>query len=111
MQIDFFYFDTQVCKRCQETEKNLIEALRELDLKTKVRRHKLNDHEEDVKGFGHVISPSIFVNNNDILKKVETSSCGECSDIRGISVECRAESGENDTFSKKKIKEAIENFI
>lgn len=111
MQIDFFYFDLQTCNRCKETDKNLREAIKELGLKVKIRKHILNDHEEDVKEFGHVVSPSIFVNGKDIFLSVETSSCSECSDLCGSSVTCRAESGENDSFSKKKIKEAIKKLI
>lgn len=111
MQIDFFYFDLQTCNRCQETDNNLTEALKELDLKIKIHKHKLCDHEEDVQGFGHVVSPSIFVNGKDIFPKVEKSSCSECSDLCGSSVECRAESDGNNSFSKKKIKEAIESLI
>lgn len=111
MHIDFFYFDLQTCNRCKETDKNIHEAIKELGLKVKIRKHILNDHEEDVKGFGHVVSPSIFVNGKDIFSHIKTSSCSECSDLCGASVTCRAESGENDSFSKKKIKEAIKKLI
>lgn len=107
MQIDFFYFDLQTCNRCQETDKNLTEALKELGLTFRINKHRLNKHEEDVKGFGHVVSPSIFINGKDIFQKVKTSSCNQCSNLCGSSVKCRAESDKNDAFSKKKIKEAI----
>lgn len=111
MQIDYFYFDLQTCNRCQESNKNLSLALKELSLKVKVRKHKLNNHEEDIEGFGHVVSPSIFVNGKDIFQKVETSLCNECSRICGSSVQCRAESETNNSLSKKRIKQAIKNLV
>lgn len=110
MQIDFFYFDLNTCGRCMETEVNLTNALKELDLLTKLKTHQLNDHQEFVEGFGNVVSPSIFVDKKDIFKQVITSQCNECSQICGKSVRCRAKSEENDTFSKDNIKKAIENY-
>ena len=111
MQIDYFYFDLKTCNRCQESDKNLTQALKELGLKIKVNKHKLSGHEEDVEGFGHVVSPSIFVNGKDIFSKVETSSCDECSQICETSVACRAESEESDSFSKSNLKKAIRDLI
>ncbi len=110
MQIDFFYFDLNTCGRCKMTEENLIEALGELDLLANLQMHKLRDHQEYVEGFGSVISPSIFVDKKDIFKKVNTSQCDECSQICGDSVKCRAESEENNAFSKESIKKAIQNY-
>lgn len=110
MHIDFFYYNLQTCTRCQDTYHNLTQALQELNVRIKIHKHKLHDHEEDVKGFGHVVSPSIFVNGKDIFLSVETSSCSECSDLCGASVDCRAESDENDSFSKRNIKEAIKGL-
>ena len=106
-KIDFFYFDKQTCQRCRETGRNLRDALGELGISIKVIEHKLEDHEQEVKGFGKVISPSIFFNRKDIFPKTNTSSCSECSDIRGKSVNCRAESDKNDQFTKRAIKKAV----
>lgn len=110
MQIDFFYFDLNTCGRCKETEVNLTDVLKELGLLTRLKTHKLKDHREYVKGFGDVVSPSIFVDGKDIFKKVETSQCDECSQICGKSVGCRAESKESDSFSKDNIKKAIGKY-
>ncbi|MEK7164266.1 MAG: DUF2703 domain-containing protein [Patescibacteria group bacterium] len=107
MQIDFFYFDLNTCSRCKQTKLNLTNVLNELGLLTNLKMHKLNDHQEFVEGFGSVVSPSIFVDGEDIFKKVETSKCDECSQICGDSVSCRAESDESDSFSKESIKKAI----
>lgn len=111
MQIDFFYFDVQTCNRCQKTYKNLTAVLRELGVKVKIYKHKLNDHEENVNGFGLVVSPSIFVNGSDIFKTVKTSLCGECSGLVGTSVNCRAESEKENAFSKRNIKLALKKVI
>lgn len=106
-RIDFFYFDKQTCQRCQETGRNLHDALSELGISTKVVEHKLEDHEQDVEGFGKVISPSIFFDGKDIFSKTSTSLCGECSEICGKPVSCRAESDESDQLTKKAIKKAV----
>lgn len=107
MQIDFFYFDLNTCGRCQKTEINLTEALKELGLLANLRKHKLKDHQEYVEEFGNVVSPSIFVDGKDIFKKVKTNQCDECSQICGKSVGCRVESKKSDSFSKENIKKAI----
>lgn len=106
-KIDFFYFDKQTCQRCRETERNLRDVLNKLGMDTKVVEHKLEGHEQEIEGFGKVMSPSIFLNGKDIFSKTNVSPCGECSDIRGKSVNCRAESDKNDQFTKRAIKKAV----
>lgn len=106
-QIDFFYFDKQTCQRCKETEHNLRDVLSELGTDIKIIEHQLENHEQVVEGFGKIISPSIFFNGKDIFPKASISPCGECSNICGKSVNCRAESDKNDQFTKRAIKEAI----
>lgn len=110
-RIDFFYFDMQSCKRCMETDRNLQDAINELGSKVKIVKHKLEDHEEYVEGFGNVVSPSIYLNGKDIFPKTNTSSCGECSNLCGKSVNCRAESDDSDPFTKKVIKKAISELL
>lgn len=110
-KIDFFYFDMQSCRRCKETDRNLQDAVRELGGKVKIVKHKLDDHGEYVEGFGKVISPSIFLNGQDIFPKTNTSSCDECSDLCGKSVNCRAESDDSDPLTKSGIKKAISEAI
>ena len=110
-RIDFFYFDMQSCQRCKETDRNLQDALRELGGKVTIIKHKLEDHEEYVEGFGKVISPSIFLDGKDIFSKTTTSPCDECSGLCGKSVDCRAESSDSDPFTKESIKKAISEAI
>lgn len=110
-QIDFFYFDKQTCLRCKETERNLRDALSELGVNIKVIEHRLEGHEQDVRDFGKVISPSIFFNGKDIFPKTSTTLCGECSNICGKSVNCRAESDKSDQFTKRAIKKAILDLL
>ena len=109
--VDFFYFDMQSCQRCKETDQNLQEAINELGTKVKLVKHKLEDHEEYVEGFGRVVSPSIFLSEKDIFSKTNTSSCDECSDLCGKSVNCRAESDDSDPFTKDAIKKAISGLL
>lgn len=111
LRIDFFYFDMQSCQRCKDTDRNLQDAISELGIKVKIKKHKLQDHEEYVEGFGEVVSPSIFLNGKDIFSKTNTSSCDECSDLCGKSVNCRAESDDSDPFTKGGIKKAILEVI
>ncbi|MBI3620437.1 DUF2703 domain-containing protein [Candidatus Roizmanbacteria bacterium] len=110
-RVDFFFFDMQSCQRCKETNRNLQNALDELVVKVKVVKHKLKSHEEYVDGFGKVISPSIFLNGKDIFSETNTSSCNECSDLCGKSVNCRAGCGESSQFTKKEIKKTISELL
>ncbi len=109
--IDLFYFDMQSCQRCKETDRNLQDAINELGAKVKLIKHKLEDHEEYVEGFGKVVSPSIFLNGRDIFSKTNVSSCNECSNLCGQSVNCRAESEESDPFTKSSIKKTISELL
>lgn len=109
--IDFFYFDMQSCQRCKDTDHNLQDAVRELGVKVTIKKHKLEAHEQYVEGFGRVISPSMFLNGKDIFLKTNTSSCDECSDLCGKSVNCRSESDDSDPFTKRGIKKAISEAI
>ncbi|MEK9143359.1 MAG: DUF2703 domain-containing protein [Patescibacteria group bacterium] len=111
LRIDFFYFDRQSCQRCKETDRNLQDAISELGLKVKIKKHKLHDHEEYVEGFGKVVSPSIFLDGKDIFLKTNTSSCDECSSLCGKAVHCRAESDDSDPFTKGGIKKAISEAV
>jgi len=110
-RLDFFYFDMQSCQRCKITDHNLQDAIDELEAKVKIVKHKLRDHEEYVEGFGKVVSPSVYLNGKDIFPKTNTSSCGECSDLCGKSVDCRAESDDSDPFTKDAIKKAISGLL
>ena len=111
LRLDFFYFDMQSCQRCKETDRNLQDAVDELGSKVKIVKHKLKDHAGFVEGFGKVVSPSMFLNGKDIFSKTDTSSCGECSDLCGKSVNCRAESADSDSFTKAAIKRAISGLL
>lgn len=101
----------QSCRRCKDAGRNLQDAVRELGGKFTINKYKLKDHEEYVKGFGKVVSPSIFLNGKDIFPKINTSSCDACSDLCGKPVTCRAESDDSDTFTKAGIKQAISEAI
>lgn len=107
MQIDFFYFDFNTCARCKETESNLTEALKELGLLPSLRTHKLRNHQEYVKGFGNVVSPSVFVDRKDIFEELKISQCSECSQICGKSVGCRSGLEDGNSFSKEHIEKAL----
>lgn len=110
-RIDFFYFDMESCQRCKVTDRNLQDAIDELEAKVKIVKHKLRNHEGYVKGLGKVVSPSIYLNGKDIFPKTKTSSCDECSDLCGKSVDCRAESDNSDPFIKDTIKKAISELL
>lgn len=107
MQIDFFYFDLNTCDRCKKTQKNLTESLKELGLLPSLKIHKLRDHQEYVKGFGEVVSPSVFVDRKDLFEELKINQCSECSQICGKSVGCRSGSEDGNSFSKENIKKAL----
>lgn len=93
--IDFLYLDLSVCTRCQGTETNLDDAVNEVStvlgaagFEIVVNKININSRELAVE-YHFLSSPTIRVNGRDIALEVKESSCKECGDLCGDSVDCR----------------------
>ncbi|MGB7604425.1 MAG: DUF2703 domain-containing protein [Lutisporaceae bacterium] len=93
--IDFLYLDLSVCERCQGTENNLDEAIREVagvlkaaGFEIVVNKVNITSKELAIK-YQFLSSPTIRINGNDIELEVKESSCKECGDLCGDDVDCR----------------------
>lgn len=93
--IDFLYLDLSVCERCQGTENNLDEAIREVagvlkaaGFEIVVNKVNITSKELAIK-YQFLSSPTIRINGNDIELEVKESSCQECGDLCGDDVDCR----------------------
>jgi len=93
--IDFLYLDLSECKRCQGAENNLEDAVNEVSKILKaagyeivVNKVNINSRELAVK-YKFLSSPTIRVNGRDIAFEIKESSCKECGDLCGDSMECR----------------------
>lgn len=114
--IDFLYLDLSVCERCQGTDKNLDEAISEVSSVLKaagygIKLNKVNivSRELAIK-YEFESSPTIRVNGYDIACEVKESSCTECGDLCGDSVDCRVWSYEGIDYTNAP-KEMIVNAI
>lgn len=93
--IDFLYLDLSVCERCQGTESNLDEAVNEVSdvlkaagFEVVVNKVNISSRELAVQ-YQFLSSPTIRINGRDIALEVKESSCKECGDLCGDSVDCR----------------------
>lgn len=93
--IDFLYLDLSICKRCQGTETNLDDAVNEVSTVLRaagfeliVNKININSRELATK-YHFLSSPTIRVNGRDIALELKESSCKECGELCGDSVECR----------------------
>lgn len=93
--IDFLYLDLSVCTRCQGTDANLDEALREVvaileqeGVEVVVNKVNVINEELAIK-YKFVSSPTIRVNGRDIQMEVKENSCASCGDLCGEDVDCR----------------------
>jgi len=93
--IDFLYLDLSVCERCQGTENNLEEAVREVagvleSAGFDIILNKINVTSKEL-AIQHkfLSSPTIRVNGKDISMEFKESACRECGDLCGDEVECR----------------------
>ncbi|MFZ5944470.1 MAG: DUF2703 domain-containing protein [Bacillota bacterium] len=93
--IDFLYLDLSVCERCQGTEHNLAEAINQVSgvlqaagFELVLNKINITSRELAIK-HQFVSSPTIRVNGIDIALDVKESSCRECGDLCGDSVDCR----------------------
>lgn len=95
LHIEFLYLDLTQCERCQGTESNLEEALRDVSAVLhgagyEVKLDKINvDTRELAVRHRFVSSPTIRVNGHDIAMDVRESNCTDCGDLCGDSVDCR----------------------
>ncbi|EYE87521.1 ferredoxin [Fervidicella metallireducens AeB] len=93
--IDFLYLDLTTCDRCQGTDKNLEEALKDVSnvLETtgvEVEVNKVNViNEELALKYRFKSSPTIRVNGRDIQLDIKESLCKCCGDLCGEDVDCR----------------------
>jgi hypothetical protein len=95
LNIDFLYLDLSVCERCQGTDKNLEEAIREVSGVLKaagftVAVNKVNiTSKELAEKYEFLSSPTIRMNGKDIALEVKESACKDCGDLCGENVDCR----------------------
>jgi len=104
--IEFLYLDLNTCNRCQDTEKNLDDALGIFKsvadcLDYNVTVHKINVNTEELaKQYRFESSPTIRVNDNDILGEIKENSCTACSEISGVDTTCRVFSYDGETHNQ-----------
>lgn len=107
--IDYLYLDLSTCGRCQGTEANLEDAIRDVasvlqtaGYEVTVNKIHISSRERAIE-YRFVSSPTIRVNGHDIVEEVKESSCKECGDLCGDSVECRVwVDGENEYLEPPK---------
>ena len=95
LTIDFLYLDTTVCGRCQDTEAALDEAVSSVTVVLDaagyaVTVNKVNITTREI-AIQHrfVSSPTIRVNGNDIAVELRESTCEDCGELCGDTVDCR----------------------
>lgn len=95
LTFDFLYLDTTVCGRCQDTEAALDKAVSSVAVVLDaagfaVTVNKVNIVTREL-AIQHrfVSSPTIRVNGNDIAVELRESTCEECGELCGDSVDCR----------------------
>ena len=93
--IDFLYLDLNTCRRCQGTETNLDQAVREVSSVLQsagfhIEINKINiTSKELARQYRFLSSPTIRVNGRDIAMEVKESCCSDCGDLCGEQVDCR----------------------
>ncbi|MEA5013419.1 MAG: DUF2703 domain-containing protein [Candidatus Limiplasma sp.] len=95
LAIDFLYLDTTVCGRCQDTEAALDKAVSSVAVVLDaagfaVTVNKVNIATKEL-AIHHrfVSSPTIRVNGNDIAVELRESTCEDCGELCGDTVDCR----------------------
>lgn len=114
--IDFLYLDLTVCERCQGADKNLDDAISEVSGVLKgagfevfVNKVNITSKELAIK-HEFLSSPTIRVNGRDIAMEVKETTCKECGDLCGDSVDCRVYTYEGVDYTEPP-KELIVNAI
>lgn len=118
--VDFLYLDLSVCERCQDTERNLDEAIHDASAVLKAAGYDIAvnkvhiDTKELAIKYELSSSPTIRINGEDIALAVKESPCEECGDLCGEDVDCRVWQYEGEEYTsppKAMIINAILNAI
>lgn len=95
INIDFLYLDTTVCRRCQDTEKALDEAVSTVATVLGAAGYEVNVNKVNITTkelaiqYQFVSSPTIRVNGKDIAVELREANCEDCGELCGDSVDCR----------------------
>ena len=103
IKIEYLYLDLTTCKRCIKTANNLDIAIKELGrslskegYEVQVSKVKI-DSVALAEKYEFLTSPTIRVNDIDIMEVLMESSCPECSSLCGYSdFSCRTWKNENE---------------
>ncbi|MDD2401924.1 MAG: DUF2703 domain-containing protein [Clostridia bacterium] len=96
IDIDFLYLDLNTCERCQGAESNLDQAINEVSAVLKSAGYEVSVNKVNITTpelatkYEFLSSPTIRINGNDIALEVTETSCKDCGDICGDSVDCRS---------------------
>ena len=95
LAIDFLYLDTTVCGRCQDTDAALDEAVSNVAVVLDAAGYAVTVNTTNIVtrelAIQHrfVSSPTIRVNGNDISVELRESTCEDCGELCGDTVDCR----------------------
>lgn len=116
IQIDFLYLDLNVCERCQGTESNLDQAIHDVSAVLKAAGYEVIVNKINITSpelaIAHqfLSSPTIKINGHDIAVELNETTCKDCGDLCGDTVDCRSWSYEGTDYSEPP-KEMIVNAI
>lgn len=106
VKVDFLYLDLSVCERCQGTESNLSEAIREVSGVLSAAGYEVVLNSVNIttqalaEKYRFVSSPTIRINDRDIALEVKESPCTECGDLCGDDVDCRVWIHEGEEYTE-----------
>ena len=95
LNIDFLYLDLNVCERCKGAKGNLDQAIQEVSKVLKsagytVATNKVHIVSEKMAvKYKFLSSPTIRINGRDVNLEVRESTCKDCGDLCGDTVNCR----------------------
>lgn len=92
ISIDFLHLDTNVCGRCQDTEKALDEAVSSVAVVLNAAGYEVKVNittRELASQYQFVSSPTIRIDGNDIAVELKESLCEDCGTLCGDNVDCR----------------------
>jgi hypothetical protein len=104
LEIEFLYLDLSTCGRCQGTDSVIEEAIKDLeDILSEVgyTLSLTKTHIQSVqcaKDHAFVSSPTVRINNRDIVFETQESNCSSCGEVCGTDVDCRDWSWNGKTY-------------
>ena len=117
LEVEFLYLDLDTCTWCQETERNLEEAVAQarpalaaMGVEIVVKKRQVRSAQEAAET-GMVASPTVRIDGEDVQPQPELARCGPCSELCGEDTDCRVWRYDGQTYTAPPVPLLLQSIL